>query len=271
MPETNRSAMTYRVLRYTPNLIRDEWVNIGVVLEDPQKQRARARLIEETSEIARVRKLHPSADETLLRALPGDFDVQLAATGAGAAWIEKMEQTLSNTLQFSPRKAVLAEDFDTALDRLYHDHVATPARQGRGAALLENTRAWIRTRLNDVFRRRGILAKMEKNVKVEQFTQPGDPLRIDYAYRYNGTRGYLQALSLGRDPAQAKVLAYTAGCVRARQTDPEFTAVTEVAPERENERHQFIVRLFDEQRITIMPLSQVEMFAETLRPRLKAT
>ena len=263
--------MTYRVLRYTPNLIRDEWVNIGVVLEDPQRQRARARLIEETSEIARVRKLHPSADETLLRALPGDFDVQLAATGAGAAWIEKMEQTLSNTLQFSPRKAVLAEDFDTALDRLYHDHVATPARQGRGAALLENTRAWIRTRLNDVFRRRGILAKMEKNVKVEQFTQPGDPLRIDYAYRYNGTRGYLQALSLGRDPAQAKVLAYTAGCVRARQTDPEFTAVTEVAPERENERHQFIVRLFDEQRITIMPLSQVEMFAETLRPRLKAT
>jgi len=276
MPETNRNTMTYRVLRYTPNLIRDEWVNIGVVLEDPQKRRARARLIEEASEFARVKKLHPNADENLLRALPSEFDVQLAATGAAAAWIEKMEQTLSNALQFSPRKAVLAEDFDAELDRLYHDHVATPARQGRGAALLENTRAWIRTRLNDVFRRRGILAKMEKNVKAEQFTQPGDPLRIDYAYRYNGTRGYLQALSLGRDPAQAKVLAYTAGCIRARQArlgeqaNSEFTAVTEVAPERENARHQFIVRLFDEQKITIVPLPQVKMFAERLRPRLRA-
>src|SRR5579872_5153566 len=42
MPETNRRDMSYRVLRYTPNLIRDEWVNIGVVLEDAKKQRARA-------------------------------------------------------------------------------------------------------------------------------------------------------------------------------------------------------------------------------------
>ncbi|MFZ0415401.1 MAG: DUF3037 domain-containing protein, partial [Candidatus Acidiferrales bacterium] len=66
MPE--RSTLTYRVLRYTPNLVRDEWVNVGVLLEDPQKQRARARLIEETSELARVRRLHPNADEALLRA-----------------------------------------------------------------------------------------------------------------------------------------------------------------------------------------------------------
>jgi hypothetical protein len=268
MPETNRRDMSYRVLRDTPNLIRDEWVNIGVVLEDAKKQRARARLIEEPSELADVRRLHPHADENLLRALPGEFDVQLAATGASIAWIEKMEQTLSNTLQFSPRQAVFAEDFDAELDRLYHDKVAPPAQQDRAAALVESTRAWIRMRLNDDFRRHRILAKMKKSVKVEQFTQTGDPLRIDYAYRYNGTRGYLKALSLGRDPAQAKVLAYTAECIRTRQKNSEFTAITEVAPEREDEQHQFIVRLFDQQKITIVPLPQVEMFAERLRPRL---
>lgn len=106
-------------------------------------------------------------------------------------------------------------------------------------------------------------------MKVDRFTQAGDPLRIDYAYCYNRTRGYLQALSLGRDPAQAKVLAYTAGCVRAQQANSEFTAITEVAPERKNERHQFIVRLFDEQKITMVSRSQVEMFAERLRPRLQ--
>src|SRR5487761_2218512 len=112
MPETNRSAMTYRVLRYTPNLIRDEWVNIGVVLEDPQRQRARARLIEEPSEIARVRRLHPGADEELLRALPAEFDARLGAPGDEAAvYLEKLGQTLSNVLQFSPQKALLAGDF----------------------------------------------------------------------------------------------------------------------------------------------------------------
>lgn len=36
----------------------------------------------------------------------------------------------------------------------------------------------------------------------------------------------------------------------------------------QNNPNQFIVRLFDEQKITIVPLPQVEMFAESLRPRL---
>jgi hypothetical protein len=270
MPETNRTTLTYRVLRYTPNLVRDEWVNIGVLLEDPQKRRARARLIEEESELVRVRRLHPGADETLLRALPAHFESQLTTAADGATgWIEKLGETLANVLQFSSQKAVLAEDFDAELDRLYHEHVALPPRQGRGAAMLESTRAWIRARLSDVFRRHKILGKMQRGVKVEEFTQAGDPMRIDYAYRFNGTRGYVQALSLGRDPAQVKVLAYTAECIRAKQAHSEFTAITETAPLQDNRRHQFMVRLFDEQKIAIVPLPQVEMFAERLRPRLQ--
>lgn len=270
MPETNRTALSYRVLRYTPNLIRGEWVNVGVVLEDPQKRRARARLIEDEAEIVRVRRLHPNADEALLRSLPAFFDSQFGAAGdQPGLFIEKLDDTLANAIQFSPQTAVLAEDFDAELDRLYHDHVALPPRQGRGAAMLESTRAWIRAKLSDVFRRHKILGKMQRGVKVEEFTQPGDPMRIDYAYRMNGTRGFVQALSLGRDPAQAKVLAYTAECIRAKHAHWEFTAITEVAPLSENSRHQFIARLFEDQKITIVPLPQVEIFAERLRPRLQ--
>ena len=249
--------------------MRDEWVNVGVVLEDSQHRRARARLIEENSELMRVRRLHPGADEALLRALPGHFESQLTESEEPASWIEKLDSTLANTLQFGPQKAVLAEDFEAELDRLYHEHVALPPRPGRGATLLESTRAWIRAKLSDVFRRHKILGKMQRGVKVEEFTQAGDPMRMDYAYRFNGTRGYVQALSLGRDPAQAKVLAYTAECIRARQVHSEFTAITETAPSGDNSRHQFIVRLFDEQQIAIVPLPLVEAFAERLRLRLQ--
>ena len=69
MPEEIRNTYRYRILRYTPNLIRDEWVNIGVLLEEiPERAdgtghsegpRHAVRLIEEASEIARVRRLHP--------------------------------------------------------------------------------------------------------------------------------------------------------------------------------------------------------------------
>jgi hypothetical protein len=107
---------------------------------------------------------------------------------------------------------------------------------------------------------------MERAVRVQEFTQPGDPLRLDYAYRANGTRGYLHAVALARDPAQAKVLAYTAECIRARQPNSEFVAITEVAPQPENTRHQFVAGLLREQRIEIVPLLEIEAFAN--RPRL---
>jgi len=275
MAEENLREFVYRVVRYTPNLVRDEWVNIGVLLEGTDGgARREARLIGEPAEFARVRRLHPSADEGLLRGLAAEFDARLAGDGDGgaAAYLRRLDDSLSNALQFSPQKAVLAEDFDAELDRLYQAHVSPP--RGARGGLLENTRAWIRAKLSDVFRRHRVLAKMEKGVRAEEFTQPGDPLRLDYGYRVNGshdkggTRGFLHAISIARDPAQAKVLAYTAECIRARVTKTEFTAVVEIEPARENPRHQFVARLFEEQGIAIVPLNRIEKFAEELRVRV---
>lgn len=272
MPEEKRNTFRYRILRYTPNLIRDEWVNIGVLLEEVRAgeeaaaPRRSVRVIEEPSEIARVRRLHPNADEELLRALPAEFDARLAAPAAEVGtYLEKLEQTLSNLVQLSPAKGLLAEDFDAELDRIYHDHVSPPAR-GRGSAI-ESTRAWIKARLNDIFRRRRV-PRLERNIRVDEFTQAGDPFKLDYGYQ-NGARGFLHSVALGRDPAQAKVLAYTAERIRARMPRCEFAAITEVEPVRDNPRHQFIVRLFEGQQIAVVPLNRAEKFAEELHVRLQ--
>lgn len=130
MNERTRNAYRYRVLRYTPNLTRDEWVNIGVLLEEVSGSRREMRMIEEQAEIARVRRLHPNADEELLRALPAEFDARLRDTDEVVRnYLDKLDQTLSNALQFSSQKGVLAEDFDAELDRLYRNLVAPPPRQ----------------------------------------------------------------------------------------------------------------------------------------------
>lgn len=268
MTEELRNTLRYRVLRYTPNLVRDEWVNVGVLLEEVNGPRRAVRLIEDASEIARVRRLHPGVDEDLLHALPSEFDARLRAPEPEVrTYLERLDQTLSNVLQLSPQRGLLASDFDAELDRLFRDYVERPPSVRGG--IVENTRAWIRSRLNDVFRRHRILGKLERGVRVEEFTQPGDPLHLDYACRYNGTRGYIHTVALGRDASQAKVLAYTVECIRARAANSEFTAITEVEPARENPRHQFIARLLEEQRIGIVPLNRVEKFADQLRARLQ--
>ncbi|MFZ0738256.1 MAG: DUF3037 domain-containing protein [Candidatus Acidiferrales bacterium] len=267
MPEDNLHTLKYRILRYMPNVVRDEWINIGVILEDAAGQRRAARTIEETAEFARVKRLHPAFDESLLRALPAEMDARVAGAADAAAYLAKLDDSLSNALQFSPQRALLAEDFDAELERLYREHVAPPHFAGR-AGVLENMRAWLRSKLSDVFRRHRILARMERSVRVEEFTQPGDPMRLDYGYGSNGTRGYIQAFSLARDASQAKVLAYTAECIRARVPKTEFTAFTEAEPARENPRHQFVARLFEEQKIAVVPVNRIEKFAEELRMRV---
>src|SRR5713101_7878333 len=229
MPDQALHACAYRVVRYTPNLVRDEWVNIGVLIHDPTAKRTQVRLIEELGEFARIRRLHPNADERFLRALQADLEAEL--------------------------------------DRIYHERVA-PQRYRGVAAEAANTRAGIRAQASQTFRRAGILPRMERGVRVAEFTYPGDPLRLDYSYRRNGTRGFVHALALSRDPAQAKVLAFTAESIRAKLTHAEFAAVTETAPQPGNTIHEFVARLLEGQGIELVPQTGLEGFANRLRPTI---
>src|SRR5260370_34230667 len=84
-PSAGERACAYRILRYTPNLVRDEWVNIGVLLFDPGTGDRRLRLIEERDEYNRVRRLHPQADEALLRAPRDDLEDRFQSASANGS------------------------------------------------------------------------------------------------------------------------------------------------------------------------------------------
>ena len=258
----------YHVVRYTPNLVRDEWVNIGILLFDPASGRLLQRVLEEPAEFARVRRLHPAADEELLRRLSDEFASQSpSANGQAQSYIARLEQTLSNTVQLSPQKGLLAEDLEAELDRLYRDHVEAP-RHGRLAEDVAS-RSGIRARASQVFRGTGIWPRLERHLRVDEFTYAGDPLRIDYGYRRNGTRGFVQALSLSRDPGQAKVLAFTADAIRQKLAHTEFVAVTEAEPRpQDNARHRFVMGLFEAREISVVPLIRLAEWSYRLRPTL---
>src|SRR4029077_4478543 len=130
--------LAYPILRYVPNLVRDEWVNIGVLVFHPQTGERRLRLIEDPDEYNRVRRLHPGADEALLRALRDDLEIRLDSGNRGNGgspsaipWqkvLSKWDETLSNALQIAPQKGLRADDIDAEVERLYRDHVAVPRK-----------------------------------------------------------------------------------------------------------------------------------------------
>jgi hypothetical protein len=273
MPEERVCA--YRILRYTPNLIRDEWVNIGVLVYDPAKGERRLRLIEEQDEYNRVRRLHPQADEALLRALRDDLEDRFQSAngvpGAAGDWqqlLAKWDETLSHALQLAPQKAVIAGDLDAELERLYSDHVAPQRVPGRVGA--PGSRAQMRSYCAQVFRQARLWERIEKSVRVAEFTFPGDPMRLDYSYRRNGTRGFVQTLSVSRAPNDAKLFAYSAQHITARATQKtEFAAVTDVSLNRGNERHRFVSDALREAGIEPIPMEGFAVWVAKLKPMMQ--
>ncbi len=289
VPETNEAranerACAYRVLRYTPNLVRDEWVNIGVLVFDPASGERRLRLIEEPEEYARVRRLHPAADESLLRALRNDLEDRFAtaselfrgnggahAEGNGRAdWLKllgKWDDTLSNALQLAPQKGVYTNDLEAETERLYADHVAPQRGTARVGA--PGSRGIIRSYCAQVLRQARLWERLQKGVRAEEFTFPGDPMRIDYGYRRNGTRGFVQTLSVTRAPGEVKSLAYTVERIRNKVKSSEFTAVTDVQLIAENERHKFVQETLRDAGVEAVAMNGFAVWTAKMRPLIQ--
>jgi hypothetical protein len=272
MPDETFSLQpcAYHVVRYQPNLIRDEWINIGVLLLDPATGRVLQRWLEEPADLARLRRLHPAADEELLLRLPAEFYRQFAGREMDAeTLLQKFDDTLSNAIELAPRKGLLARDPDAELDRIFQEQVE-PLREPRRGVVEIRTRNDVRAQAADYFRTEKILRLMQRSVRVEEFTAPGDPMRLDFSYRRNGTRGFVHSVALGRDPGQAKLLAYTAEAIRNRVQHTEFLAVTEREPERANRRDQFVSGVLLDSDIRVVPLAELRKWAHDVAPVLKA-
>lgn len=270
-------TFVYRVLRYTPNLVRDEWLNIGVLLFNPKTGERRLRLIEDQDEYNRVRRLHPEADEALLRALRDDLENRFEGLGTNAGgqsdkagWqqvLAKWDETLSNALQLAPPKGTLAHDLDAEVDRLYTDHVAAPRAAARPG--VARTRGHIRYYCTQVFKQAHVWERLEKSIRAAEYTFPGDPMRLDFSYRRNGTRGFVQTLSVTRAPAEAKLLAYTAERIQEKaRFASEFAAVTDVALQEGSERHRFVRDTLRDVGIEPVPMEGFAVWVAKLRPML---
>jgi len=266
MADEHLQTCTFRILRYVPNLVRDEWLNIGVLLVDPGG-RLHARVLQEESHYARLRRLYPAVDVAVLRALEADLETKAAQPGGGQAVLAGLDDTLSNALQLGPQKAVLTANAEAELERLFRDQVEPPLHRAPGWEGRAPNRAYIYERAREIFKTAQVNGRLRLRVKVEEFTAAGDPFRLDFGWE-NGRRGFLHSVALGRDSGQAKVLAYTAAAVREKIPDAEFAAITEVPPQRGNTRHEFAVHLLESSQIQVVPLGGLDEYARTLRARL---
>jgi len=270
-----RLACEFFVVRYVPDVVKGEFVNIGVVLREVEAaERAAVRF---TRDWRRVRCVDPLADLEMLEALEGEL---LSGLRRGALdtrpLMEVLEDSLSNSVQLTPARGCLAESVPAEMEqlmRMYVEpmHVKREKRAGGRAAIAGSMRR--------EFERAGVWGLMRKGIAAAQYTRDGDPMRIDCGYRPNGVVRMFQAVSLERDVEGAKAMAYSApelgaGVERVEGARLALTAVVEPVRSLEGaedfmERYRFGVEAMESAEIRVMTTADLGRMAETARVELR--
>ncbi len=274
---TERKQCAFQLIRYVPDPVRNEFVNIGVLLRTSGGEQSVLRF---TRDWSRVRCLDPDADTEMLEALEIEIGHRLRAQPADhpKPIMALLEGSLSNGVQITEAKAYLAETFLTGVEDLMRWYVDRPRRE-RSKQLVGRTAVLAAMRKS--FEDAGVWTLMWKQIPAAIYTKPGDPLRIDCGYS-NGVLKMFQAISLETNADDAKLLAFAAprlteGAERKEKRKLVLTAIIEpiVWPAGDSEPSEERSMLYDyaretmeENDIRVMTTSELPQLAQTAREEL---
>lgn len=269
MPEERKlTECSFFLVRYVPDVVRDEVLNIGLFLYSPQEKYLGCLF---SDDFRRVRRFHPQADLQLLRELQQDFEQQIDEHGDDLeGYLRNIQDSFSNLIQVTTPRTCLLRDPQAEIQGLFERYVG-PRVSGPAP---EDTRLRIKQRVTAAFVRAGVWDRLEKRIPAEPWTKKGDPFTFDYGYRPlavkgkpNGRIKLVHALSLKRDTELAKVLAYTMDRVWEKEA-ADLTAVVEALAIPGDKVAQASQEILEERRIALQPLAGAEEYAQSVRREL---
>jgi DUF3037 family protein len=275
------------LLRYVPDVVKGEFVNVGVVLLEngdggPSTGSGQAFTdVRFTRDWRRVRCLDPEVDIELLQSYEAELRRLLQSRLPEAInyrgpmsrreWLlALMQQSFSGALELAPMSAVLTESPAAELGKLAQAYLESAARGRR----VQAGRRVIFNAMRDAFKQAGVWELMLKNIEVARYTRKGDPLKIDCGYRTNGTIHLFHALSLATDVDSAKVLAFSYSDLReglntAEHAMSDMTAITEDGLDFADEGVAFALATLQNSEIAIARASEMPQIAERARVELR--
>ncbi len=267
MPELKQCE--FILLRYLPDALTEEFVNIGVLLVEAGPDGGGFAGVRFTRDWRRARCLDPGLDLELLSQMESDLRRQLARADRRMV-LSKMQDYCSNGIQLAAPKACLTADPAAeleALARMYLEH-RRPGPRERSA------RQRIFRQMRAAFEQAGVWELMHKKIAAAEYTHKGDPLKIDCGYRPNGVLRMFHALPLAPEVDSAKALAFSfpelrAGMASKRNLKAELTAIVEPDLDREDEAISFALAMLARSDIAVAGAAELPRFAEMARQELR--
>ena len=249
------------VLRYAPDAVKNEFINVGLVLLPP----AGSAQVRFTRDWSRVLCLDPEADVEMLQALENDLCNQLREmNGDHDLILRRIQDSFSNAIQPSEFQACLASSAVAEADELARLYLERPRR--RQQAREPSGRVAIVARMRSEFEAAGVWPLMQEKIPVSRYTRSGDPLKIDCGYSPNGTVKLFHAVTLSSDVNAVKVLAFSfpqlaQGIRKAEDKQALLTAVVEDDMPADDESVAFARETLEQNAIRIAPVSMMPQIA----------
>jgi len=265
--------LEFFLLRYVPDAVKGEFVNIGLLMREPGEGDGRFSAVRITEDWSRVRCIDPEADLEVLTGMGLQLQRELAETQDWNLLIRKLEDLFSNVIQVSPVKACLAEDAAKEADVLERLYLQTARRAAKGVV---SGRQRILKGMESAFESAGVLKLMQRGISVAEYTRKiGDPLRFDFGYGVGDEVKFLQAVSLKGNLQLAIGLGVRfPGVARdireARQVESHLTVVVEDDLNRGEQEVGFVLGLMEENRIRVAAVGEMAGIAAEVRGELRA-
>jgi hypothetical protein len=264
--------LEFFLLRYVPDAVKDEFVNVGLVMVEAGANGGGFADVRFTRDWRRVRCLDPQADVEMLAALEREIRGQLATTRDREVLLRRLKDSFSNVIQLSAAKGCLAEDPVAEMEAMASMYLEAAKVGGKREV---SGRQRILGTMRNAFEQAGVWGLMSKQIDVAEYTHKGDPLKIDCSYRPNGEIKMFQAVSLETDLDAAKVLAFSypkmaEGILRVDKASALLTAVIENDLNRSDEAVLFALATLEQSRILVAEVRKMPEIAEMARQELRA-
>lgn len=285
---TDLRKCEFYVLRYVPDVVKGEFVNVGVVLLEAGEGETAFSDVRLTRDWRRVRCLDPDVDVTLIEALGEDLRSKLQSRVpevinykglmSRREWLlDQIETSWAGTLQMTPVMGVLTESPEVEIGVLAKAYLESQAR-GKQERVARGRTA-IYHAIRGAFEEAGVWALMQKDIAAAEFTRPGDPFTVDFGYQPNGVLHLLQAFSLAGqtgpvqvNAARALALSYRdldEGLVRIRHVESDLMAVVEDGLDVNDLSTAFALATLAESDVQVVRVNEMAEIAERARMEMK--
>lgn len=264
-----KRQLEFFLLRYVPDAVKEEFVNIGVAAVEVDGGFAEVRFSRDWS---RVQCFDPQADLEVLQALEGE--IRQGLRGDRPALMKMVEESFSGLVQASGWRGCYTEDPAKEMEllaRIYLQSTLPAARPSRQPS----ERHRIRSAMEEAFKATNVWRLLHKDFDLAPYTWADDPMKIDFGYRVGEVMKMFHGLPLksSREDAWGLQVRYPklqAGMRPMKVNKVELTAVIEDNAPRDEAEVGFVLGVMKETGILVAAVSEMPEIAERARVELEA-